>query len=175
MPASPSDLFARLAGLGIAVSTIEHPAAFTVDELHAVAGHLPGVHVKNLFLCDAKKKMWLVVTPGTRRIDLKKLAPLIGAGRLSFGSADRLLRVLGITPGSVTPFCVINDPECQVQVILDAAMMSEDTINAHSLTNTMTTSITAADLRRFIEDCGHKPRLVDLSAATPAQGRGGSV
>lgn len=168
MPAVPSDLFARLTGLGIAVVTIEHPAAFTVDELHAVAGHLPGVHVKNLFLCDAKKKMWLVVAPGSRRIDLKKLAPLIGAGRLSFGSADRLLRVLGVTPGSVTPFTVINDPSAQVQVILDAEMMGESTINAHPLTNTMTTSIAAGDLRRFMEDCGHRPRLVDLAAASPS-------
>jgi Ala-tRNA(Pro) deacylase len=163
---TPADLFARLTALGISTTTIEHAAAFTVEELHAVAGHLPGVHVKNLFLCDAKKKMWLVVAPGDQRIDLKKLAPLIGAARLSFGSADRLLRVLGITPGSVSPFCVINDPGGDVQVILDAKMM-DGTINAHPLTNTMTTSIAAADLRRFIEDCGHRPRLVDLSAAAP--------
>lgn len=166
MTATPPDLFARLTALGIATETIEHPAAFTVEELNAVAGHLPGVHVKNLFLCDAKKKMWLVVAPGDLRIDLKKLAPLIGAARLSFGSADRLLRVLGITPGSVSPFCVINDPGCDVQVILDAGMMN-GTINAHPLTNTKTISIAAADLRRFIQACGHRPRLVDLSAATP--------
>jgi Ala-tRNA(Pro) deacylase len=167
MPATSDDLFARLKALGIAVTTIEHAAAFTIDELHAVAGHLPGVHVKNLFLCDAKKKMWLVVAPGERRIDLKKLAPLMGAARLSFGSADRLLRVLGITPGSVSPFCVINDPSADVQVILDAGMMGDGVINAHPLTNTMTTSIRAADLVRFLEACGHRPRLVDLSAAEP--------
>jgi Ala-tRNA(Pro) deacylase len=167
MTATPTDLFARLTALGIATETIEHPAAFTVEELSAVAGHLPGVHVKNLFLCDAKKKMWLVVAPGDQRIDLKKLAPLIGAARLSFGSADRLLRVLGITPGSVSPFCVINDPGCEVQVVLDAGMMGGATINAHPLTNTKTTSIAAADLHRFIEACGHRPRLVDLSSAAP--------
>ncbi len=123
--------------------------------------------MKNLFLCDAKKKMWLVVAPGGRRIDLKKLAHVIGSARLSFGSADRLMRVLGVAPGSVTPFCVINDPGCDVQVILDAEMMHAEVINAHPLTNTITTTFSASDLRRFIEACGHRPRLVDLAAAAP--------
>jgi len=167
-PATPVDLFARLNELGIATTTTEHAAAFTVEELSAAVGHLPGVHIKNLFLCDPKKKMWLVVAPGDRRIDLKKVAPLIGAGRLSFGSSDRLLRVLGVTPGSVTPFAVINDPTRQVQVILDKTMMNEGIINAHPLINTMTTAISSADLRRFLEACGHVPRVVDLTAAFPA-------
>ncbi len=108
------DLFARLGELGIATTTVTHPPAFTVEEGETYVGHLPGVHIKNLFLCDAKKKMWLVVAPWDRRIDLKALPAKIGAGRLSFGSADRLLRVLGVTPGSVTPFTVINDPASQV-------------------------------------------------------------
>ncbi len=168
LPATPADLLARLADLGIAVSTTEHAAAFTVEELSAAVGHLPGVHIKNLFLCDPRKTMWLVVAPGDRRIDLKKLAPLIGAGRLSFGSPDRLLRVLGVTPGSVTPFAVINDPAREVQVILDKTMMNEGVINAHPLINTMTTAISSADLRRFLEACSHIPRLVDLAAASPA-------
>jgi Ala-tRNA(Pro) deacylase len=167
MAATPADLFARLNELGIAAATTEHAAAFTVEELAAQIGHMPGVHVQNLFLCDAKKKMWLVVAPGGRRIDLKKLAPVIGAARLSFGSAERLLRVLGITPGSVTPFAVINDPGRAVQVILDKDMMSAEVINAHPLINTMTTAITPPDLTRFLEACGHQPRLVDLAAAAP--------
>ncbi len=164
---TPADLFARLTELGIATTTTEHAAAFTVEELSAAVGHLPGIHVKNLFLRDPKEKMWLVVAPGDRRIDLKKLAPLIGAGRLSFGSAERLLRVLGVTPGSVTPFAVINDPTIQVQVIFDKAMMGAEVINAHPLLNTMTTSIQSADLQRFMEACGHPPRFVDLTAAAP--------
>ena len=162
-PKTPEDLFARLGELGIATTTVTHPPAFTVEEGESYVGHLPGVHIKNLFLCDAKKKMWLVVVPWDRRIDLKALPDKIGAARLSFGSADRLLRVLGVTPGSVTPFTVINDPERQVQVILDADMMRSELINAHPLINTMTTTIRSADLMRFLEACGHAPRVVSLA------------
>lgn len=149
--------------LGIATTTVTHPPAFTVEEGETYVGHLPGVHIKNLFLCDAKKKMWLVVVPWDRRIDLKALPDKIGAARLSFGSADRLLRVLGVAPGSVTPFTVINDPDRQVQVILDADMMRAELINAHPLINTMTTAIRSEDLMRFLEACGHKPRIVGLA------------
>ncbi|TAK98414.1 MAG: prolyl-tRNA synthetase associated domain-containing protein [Rhodospirillaceae bacterium] len=168
VPATPTDLFARLAGLGITVATVEHPAAFTVEDGERHVGHLPGVHIKNLFLCDAKKRMWLVVAPSARRIDLKTLPDVIGAARLSFGSADRLMRVLGVTPGSVTPFAVINDPDAQVQVILDAWMMDQDLINAHPLVNTMTTTITPSELMVFLVACGHAPRVVTLDRGTPA-------
>ena len=163
MPTTPEDLFAKLADLGIETTTVTHPPAFTVEEGEQYVGHLPGVHIKNLFLCDAKKKMWLVVAPWDRKVDLKALPDKIGGGRMSFGSADRLLRVLGVTPGSVTPFTVINDPTAQVQVILDTDMMKADLINAHPLINTMTTTIRATDLTRFLAACGHQPRLVDLS------------
>lgn len=162
MPATPEDLFAKLADLGIETTTIAHPPAFTVEEGEAYVGHLPGVHIKNLFLCDAKKKMWLVVAPWDRKIDLKALPEKIGAARLSFGSAERLLRVLGVTPGSVTPFALINDPDRQVQVILDDAMMRAELINAHPLINTMTTTIASADLMRFFAAVGHAPRRVVL-------------
>ena len=168
VPATPEDLFARLVDLGIATTTIHHPPAFTVYDLGKEIAHLPGIFVKNLFFADAKKKMWLVVAPSGRRMDLKKLAGVIGAARLSFGSPERLMRVLGVTPGSVTPFAVINDPLAQVQLVLDAALMTAPVINAHPLFNTMSTSITPADLLRFIEACGHRARIVDLSAAAPA-------
>jgi len=168
MPATPEDLFARLAALGIVTSTVSHPPAFTVEDGEAYAGHLPGVHIKNLFLCDAKKKMWLVVAPWSRKIDLKRLPDVIGGARMSFGSADRLMRVLGVTPGSVTPFTVINDPTQQAQVILDDWMMRQPVINAHPLTNTQTTSIASGDLLKFIQACGHTPRMVDLTRTDPS-------
>lgn len=167
-PATPTDLFVRLTELNISSTTLDHPAAHTVEELAVQVGHLPGVHIKNLFFADAKKKMWLVVAPADLPLDLKKLATVIGAGRLSFGSADRLMRVLGVTPGSVTPFAVINDRDGAVQLVLDAGMMEAEVINAHPLINTMTTTIKPDDLRRFVEACGHPPRLVDLKAAKPA-------
>ncbi len=168
VPASPEDLFARLTALGIAFSTVEHAAAFTVDQGNDAIGHLPGVHIKNLFLCDAKKAMWLVVAPGDRRIDLKRLAPAIGAARLSFGSPDRLMRVLGVTPGSVTPFAVINDQAGVVQVIVDDWMMDQPVINAHPLVNTKTTSLSNIDLERFLVASGHRPRRVALDRLAPA-------
>ena len=161
-PATPDDLFARLNALGIAFTTVEHAAAFTVEQGNAATGHLAGVHIKNLFLCDAKKAMWLVVAPADRRIDLKRLAPAIGAARLSFGSPERLMRVLGVTPGSVTPFAVINDHAGAVQVIVDAWMMEQPVINAHPLVNTMTTSLSNTDLEGFLIACGHRPRRVAL-------------
>lgn len=161
----PRDLLARLDELGIASRTIEHAPAFTVEDGEAAMGHLPGVHIKNLFLCDAKKVMWLVTVPWNRVVDLKQLPAVIGAARLSFGSADRLQRVLGVTPGSVTPFAVINDTAHQVNVILDAWMMSQEIINAHPLINSMTTSLKSADLMKFFAATGHKPRLVNLGDA----------
>jgi Ala-tRNA(Pro) deacylase len=161
-PATPQDLFARLEQLGLAFTTIEHPAAFTSEDLAPYVTGLAGVTVKNLFLCDAKKKMWLVVVPHDRKIDLKSLPEKIGGARMSFGSSDRLMRVLGVMPGSVTPFAVINDPTAEVQVILDAEMMAQDTINAHPLINTMTTSLTPAALMTFITACGHTPRVVQF-------------
>ena len=167
-PATPEVLLRRLADLGITTTTICHPPAHTVDDLLPHVGGLPGVHLKNLFLCDAKKKMWLVVAPVNRRIDLKRLPDIIGSARQSFGSADRLRRTLGVEPGSVTPFAVINDPGAEVQVVLDAWMMTQPTLNAHPLINTQTTSIASGDLLRFISACGHRPQIVDLVRAAPA-------
>ncbi len=163
-PMTPARLLARLDALGIRSSTIEHPPAFTVEEGEKVMGHLPGVHIKNLFLCDAKEIMWLVVAPWDRVIDLKRLPAVIGSARISFGSANRLNRVLGVQPGSVTPFAVINDKQHQVRVVLDAWMMAQDIINAHPLVNTMTTSLKSADLLKFFEATGHQPRLVNLES-----------
>lgn len=164
-PVTPRALLARLEELGIPSSTIEHAPAFTVHDGEEVMGHLPGVHIKNLFLCDAKKAMWLVTMPWNRVVDLKKLPAVIGSARLSFGSADRLKRVLGVEPGSVTPFAAINDTAHQVQVMLDAWMMEQEVINAHPLINTMTTSLKSADLMRFFAATGHQPRLVNLGGA----------
>ena len=162
-PSSPEDLFARLEGLGIAFETHHHPPVFTVEEAQAHCSHLPGGHCKNLLLRDKKKKTYLVVALDERPIDLKSLPDKIGSGRLSFASADRLWQYLGVKPGSVTPFALINDPNQEVTVFLDKAMMEEHALlNYHPLQNTMTTAITPADLLAFIRDCGHEPTLVAL-------------
>ncbi len=161
-PATTDDLLAMLDGLGIATQTHSHAPVFTVEESKALRGELPGGHCKNLFLKDKKGALWLVVCSEDRRIDMKNLRHLIGAGHLSFGKPDLLMRVLGVTPGSVTPFALINDGQVRVNVVLDEEMMTADLLNYHPLTNGMTTAIRPADLLAFIGACGHAPELVRL-------------
>ncbi len=163
-PATLAALFARLEALGIEAETVEHEAVFTVEEAKALRGELPGAHIKNLFLRNKKGAMWLVVCLEDRQIDLKRLAGLLEAGRFSFGSAERLMANLGVPPGAVTPFAVINDHAGAVQVVLDRAMMEQALINCHPLVNNMTTALEPGDLLRFLEAEGHNPRILDFDA-----------
>ena len=158
----PQQLFARLDKLGIAHRTVEHPPVFTVEEAKALRGNLPGHHIKNLFLRNKKEEMWLVVALEDRAIDLKRLGEVLGAGRLSFGSADRLKRTLGVEPGSVTPLSLVNDEGRAVQLVLDRAVADGGPVNAHPLVNTMTTALAPADLLRFFDATGHTPRWLDF-------------
>ena len=158
----PQQLFAKLEALGIAQHTVEHPPVFTVEEAKALRGNLPGHHIKNLFLRNKKEEMWLVVALEDRAIDLKRLGEALGAGRLSFGSPERLRRVLGVEPGSVTPFALVNDEARVVRLALDRGLTEGGPINAHPLVNTMTTAIASADLLRLFEATGHAPLWLDF-------------
>jgi Ala-tRNA(Pro) deacylase len=158
----PQQLFARLDQLGITHRTVEHPPVFTVEEAKALRGNLSGHHIKNLFLRNKKEEMWLVVALEDRAIDLKRLGEVLGAGRLSFGSADRLKRTLGVEPGSVTPLALINDRAQAVRLVLDRGVADGGPVNAHPLVNTMTTALSAADLLRFFAATGHTPRWLDF-------------
>ena len=158
----PQQLFARLDQLGIAHRTVEHPPVFTVEEAKALRGNLPGHHIKNLFLRNKKEEMWLVVALEDRAIDLKRLGDVLGAGRLSFGSAERLKRTLGVEPGSVTPLALVNDPAHAVRLVLDRGVADGAPVNAHPLINTMTTALSSADLLRFFAATGHEPRWLDF-------------
>jgi len=159
---SPQQLFARLDELGLAHRTVEHAPVFTVEQAKEHRGVLPGHHIKNLFLRNKKEAMWLVVALEDRAVDLKRLGEKLDAGRLSFGSPDRLRRHLGVEPGSVTPFAVVNDGDHKVTLVLDRALLEGGPINAHPLTNTLTTAISFADLRRFFEATGHSPQWLDF-------------
>ena len=164
MPATPSDLFAFLDQLGIAHRTVTHVPLFTVEQSQALRGTIPGGHTKNLFLKDKKGALVLVTALEDAAIELKSLHRLLGAsGRFSFGSAELMRATLGIEPGAVTPFAAINDTGREVSIVLDAALMQHETINAHPLVNTMTTSIAREDLRRFLEATGHSPRIVAIA------------
>ncbi len=164
-PATPQDLFARLDALGIRTETMAHEPVFTVAESKHLRGQLSGGHTKNLFLRNKKGRMWLVTCLEDRDIDLKALATALDAGRLSFGSDDRLMRFLGVVPGAVTPFAAINDTGAAVQVALDRAMVRDhNTLNFHPLDNAMTTAIAPDDLVRFLEATGHTPMYLTASA-----------
>lgn len=161
--ATPDSLFDALKALGIATRTVTHPPVFTVAQSRRIKEEIPGGHTKNLFLKDRRSRLFLVVAAAEARIDLKRLPDVIGAaGRLSFGSAELLGEVLGVEPGSVTPFAAINDREGQVSVVLDAELMAQEAINVHPLVNTMTTTIAPGDLERFLLATGHAPRRLAL-------------
>ena len=140
-PMTPEALFRRLDELGIAHETTSHAPVFTVEEAKAVRGELTGGHTKNLFLRNKKGAMWLAVCQEDRLIDLKALARHLGAGRFSFSSADRLMRHLGVSPGAVTPFAVINDKQGAVRVVVDLSVLAFERVNFHPLDNAMTTAI----------------------------------
>jgi Ala-tRNA(Pro) deacylase len=161
--ATPVDLFAYLDKLGISVETVEHAPVFTVPESRSIKARISGGHSKNLFLKDRKDRLFLVVARDETRIDLRRLHETIGAsGRLSFGSADLLREALGVEPGSVTPFALINDTAQRVSVTLDAELMAFARVNFHPLVNSMTTTIAREDLVTFLHATGHDARVLRL-------------
>lgn len=164
MPASRADLFAMLDSLGIQTKTYEHSAVFTVAESLDIEKAMPGGHTKNLFLKDKKDRLFLVVALNDAAIDMKTLHKTLACDRLSFGKADLLEEVLGIKPGSVTPFSIMNDTAARVTIVLDATMMDEPLLNYHPLENTATTAIACEDLMRFIRATGHEPRILPVSS-----------
>jgi Ala-tRNA(Pro) deacylase len=164
MPATPDELFAALDRLCIAHTTVRHPPLFTVEQSRALRGTIAGGHTKNLFLKDKKGALYLVTTLEDAAIELKSLHRRLGAGgRFSFGSTELMREALGVEPGAVTPFGAINDRAGRVTIVLDAALMAHDTINAHPLVNTMTTSIARDDLVKFLLETGHSPRIEAIS------------
>jgi Ala-tRNA(Pro) deacylase len=164
MPKTPEALLAYLTQLGIPHRTYDHPAVFTVEEAKALRGKLPGGHCKSLFLKDKKGALWLAVMLEERRLDLRKLSDALGAARFSFGNAELLLEVLGVTPGSVTPFALINDTAGRVQLVFDAEMLRIDPLNYHPLINTQTTAIAPQDLLVFARSTGHEPVVLALES-----------
>ncbi len=165
MPYTPSELLAELGRLAISYEHFEHPACFTVQESQLHCSHIPGVHVKNLFLKDQKTDaLFLVTVPDERVIDLKTLPEKVGARKFSFGKPDLLLEVLGVLPGSVTPFGLINDAQKRVQPVLDRWMMEQPIMNCHPLVNTATIALKPEGLMRFMKSRNYQPILLDLAA-----------
>ena len=172
MPATRDDLMAFFQDLGIEVSTVDHQPVFTVAESGDLHERIPGGHTKNLFVKDKKGRLFLIVALHDAEIDLKKVHQIIGAqGRVSFGNAELLMEVLGVEPGSVTPFSLINDrSENRVIPVFDAAMMQHEVLNYHPLKNDATTAISAQDLLKFAQACGHDAKVLAVSEEAKAAG-----
>lgn len=168
LPTSPAQLLQRLDEIQIIYKIYEHEPMFTVADGEHIKDSIPGIHCRNLFIRDKKETMFLVVARNETKINMKKLQALLDCGRLSFGSEKRLWQYLGIRPGSVCPFTIMNDKENHVRVILDKSMMdSDELLNYHPLDNAMTIGISPDDLLKFIKECNHEPVIMDLSPAAP--------
>lgn len=165
MPKTEAELFAFLADLGISVATVRHPPLYTVADSQSLRGEIPGGHTKNLFLKDKKDNFFLVSVSEDAVVDLKQIHTIIGAAsRVSFGKPEMLMELLGVIPGAVTVFGLINDAERRVKVVLDQDLMAHAVVNAHPLTNEATTSIASTDLIRFVEATGHDAAILKVSA-----------
>ena len=166
MPASRADLFKALDNWGIEHETVEHPPIFTVDEGRALKAEMPGGHSKNLFLKDKKGALFLAVAWCDTRVDLVGLGRRLSAkGRLSFGKPELMTETLGVIPGAVTPFALVNDSAKTLQaVIIDQALMTFDRVWFHPLENNASTAITPDSLPAFVEKCGFSPQIIDLAS-----------
>lgn len=162
-------LFELFDELGIHHRTVEHPPVFTVEEAEAHTGHLPGAHTKNLFLEDRTGGLWLVSCLADQRVKVNALARLLGAPRMSFARPERLLEVLGVVPGAVTPFALINDVGRRVRPVVDEKLLRHAEVNFHPVDNAATTTIASLDLLKFLDALDYVPLLIDLDV-TLAEG-----
>lgn len=164
MPKTESDLYAFLEKIGIDAATTRHPPLFTVADSQALRGNIAGAHTKNLFLKDKKDNFFLVTVDEDAEVDLKQVHHLIGAAsRVLFGKPEMLMELLGVIPGAVTVFGLINDTQARIKIVLDERLMENDIINAHPLTNQATTSIRSSDLVSFIKATGHDPVILKVA------------
>ncbi|MFM2151434.1 MAG: hypothetical protein RLZZ187_3740 [Pseudomonadota bacterium] len=164
MPETPQALLARLDALGLEHRTVSHPPVFTVEESKALRPDLPGGHAKNLFLKPKKGEgpFLLAVLEEDRRVSVNALARALGVPKVAFAPAEDLLAQLGVVPGSVTPFGLVNATPGTVRAVLDRHLMEAfEWVNFHPLTNAMTTAIRPAGLLAFLRHLGHAPELVD--------------
>jgi Ala-tRNA(Pro) deacylase len=148
--------------LGIVWTTHVHAPVFTVEEARHLRGTLPGTHTKNLFLTEKKGGFWLRAAREDVRVDLNALAKTLGRPRFSFGAPELLVEMLGIMPGAVSPFALMNDTKHRIRAVFDMGMLVLDPINFHPLRNDRTTAIAAADLLRFSHATGHEPLITTL-------------
>jgi len=162
-----AELQAFLDGLGIPYEKTEHPAVFTVDESSRLVPPLAGAKTKNLFLRDQKgQRHFLVVVGHDTGVDLKALASVLGSSKVSFGSPDRLMARLGVEPGAVSLFALVNDPERRVELFVDRALWRAGALQCHPLVNTATLVMARTDIERFLQATSHRVSVVDVPRRT---------
>ena len=167
-PLGRAELLAFLDEIGVEHRTVDHPAVFTVSEGTEIKAQLPGGHSKNLFLKDKKGQLWLISAREDTVIDLKRLPRVIGSDRLSFGSSELMVEVLGVTPGSVTALALANDRARRIRFVLDRALAESDPVNFHPMTNTATTALSRGGFQRFLQAIGVEAMVIDFAAITAA-------
>lgn len=164
MPYTDASLCAFLEQHAIAYQRFDHDAVYTCEQAESVVpASVTAVHTKNLFVRDKKgKRHWLVVTSCGKAVDLKALARIIGADNLSFASAERLQRNLGVTPGAVTILGLANDHAHAVELVVDVDVWNAPALRAHPVVNTATLVLSRGDIVRFCELTGHTPQQVRI-------------
>ncbi|UTW55424.1 prolyl-tRNA synthetase associated domain-containing protein [Kordiimonas sp. SCSIO 12610] len=163
-PASESDLMEFLKKLEIQTETVSHPPVHTVEDAQSLRGEIQGGHCKCLFIRDKKKRRALIVMDENKQADLKAVAQILGLGRISFGSSNSMMDMLGVKPGSVTPFGLINamDRYPDIIIALDQGMLENEYLNYHPLHNAATTTIRSDDLLKFIAATGYRPQIIEI-------------
>jgi Ala-tRNA(Pro) deacylase len=167
MRPNPDVIFKSFDDLNIPYTRYDHEAVFTVAESQKVDKNIAAHHTRNMFLRTKKKQNFLLTLSHDTPVDLKKLEILLGVKNFSFGSPDRLMEILGVYPGSVTPLSSINAMPKDITILLEQKMMDSQLIAVHPLVNTMTVTLTPSDLLKFMTHYGHSPITIDLSAVAP--------
>ena len=143
----------------------DHPPVFTVEDVHRLTPDLPGAKTKNLFFRDKKgNRHFLVVVPADKRTNLKALPGVLESSKISFGSPDRLMEHLGITPGSVSLLAIVNDQKNRVEVIIDESLWASEAFQFHPLVNTSTLIISREGIKRFLDATGHEVKILEIPA-----------
>ena len=162
LPTTPEFLLQKLAELNVTYKKFEHPPLFTVNDAKDYQDQMIGMHVKNLFLRDKKKRNFLLVAEQDTEINLKTLHEKIQSDRLSFGSQDRLWQFLGVRPGAVSPLALINDTSNEVTLFFEDKLQADHSIYFHPLVNDVTLGVKLTQLASFFVFTGHEPKFVKL-------------
>jgi len=158
-----ADFYTLLDHLNISFIKVEHPAFGAIEDYYRAGIEFPDQGVKNLFLKNRKgNRFYLAILGETKTADLTRLASQLGEARLSFASEEKLQQLLALTPGSVSPFGLVNDLEHQVTLLLDDEIKQDELLGFHPLVNSATLCISYPDFIKFLQHTGHTPVAVKI-------------